>query len=118
MNAKRRAIYEKSEGHCWYCGCKLAEKGWHADHFEPIRRNWWTTTSIFPELDTEENKVPACASCNIQKGAMDLEDFREKVQNFTNSLQKYHTQYDVAKRYGLIKETDKKVVFWFEDNVQ
>lgn len=116
MNAKRRAIYDKSNGHCWYCGCKLDEKGWHADHFEPIRRNWWTNTSLHPERDSEENRVPACASCNIQKGSLSLEAFRDKIQNFPMSLQRYHTQYSVAKRYGLIKETDKEVKFWFEQN--
>ncbi|VXB97866.1 conserved hypothetical protein [Exiguobacterium sp. 8A] len=49
MNKKRRAIFEKSGGRCWYCGCRLEEKGWHADHFEPIRRNWTDGTCIHPE---------------------------------------------------------------------
>lgn len=114
MNRKRQAIWDKSGGKCWYCGCELPEKGWHADHFEPIRRNWWEGTSIHPERDTEENKVPACASCNVQKGPLNLEQFRDKIAGFINSLNSYHTQYDVAKRYGLIKETSQPVIFWFE----
>ena len=115
MNKKRRAIYEKSNGHCWYCGCKLPEKGWHADHFEPIRRNW-DGTCLFPERDIEENKVPACASCNNMKGSYDVEIFREIVSEFVTTLNKYSTQYKFAKRYGLIEETQNKVVFWFEKN--
>jgi 5-methylcytosine-specific restriction endonuclease McrA len=114
MNPKRRAIWDKSGGKCWYCGIVLPEKGWHTDHFEPIRRNWWTDTCIHPERDSEENKVPCCASCNIQKGPLSVEQFREKITGFINSLNLYHTQYTVAKRYGLLQETDDKVIFWFE----
>ncbi|WP_214797695.1 HNH endonuclease signature motif containing protein [Exiguobacterium sp. s5] len=115
MNKKRRAIYEKSNGHCWYCGCKLGDKGWHADHFEPIRRNR-DGTCCFPERDTEENKVPACASCNNMKGSYDLEVFRNIVKEFITTLNKYSTQYKIAKRYGLIEEKPREVVFWFESN--
>ncbi|VXB83319.1 HNH endonuclease [Exiguobacterium sp. 8H] len=118
MNKKRRAIFEKSGGRCWYCGCRLEEKGWHADHFEPIRRNWTDGTCIHPELDTEENKVPACGSCNIQKGSLSLESFRNKISGFINSLNQYHSQYAVAKRYGLIEEQTTDVVFWFEKQEQ
>lgn len=122
MNAKRRAIWDKSGGKCWYCGCDLPEKGWHADHFEPIRRNFkyenydlkYDGTSLHPERDTEENKVPTCASCNIQKGPLTVDQFREKITGFINSLNLYHTQYSVAKRYGLIQETPQPIVFWFE----
>jgi 5-methylcytosine-specific restriction endonuclease McrA len=119
---KRQAIWNKSGGKCWYCGCDLPDKGWHADHIEPIRRNWWedrtgVVPSLHPERDTEENKVPTCASCNIQKGSLSVEQFRQKIEGFINSLNEYHTQYAVAKRYGLVTETDATVVFWFETNI-
>lgn len=116
MNKKRQKIWDKSNGRCWYCGCHLPEKGWHADHLEPIRRNWWTNTSVNPDNENEDNKVPACASCNIQKGSLTVEQFRGKVAAFIYSLNHHHTQYAVAKRYGLIKETDIEVKFWFERN--
>lgn len=67
--------------------------------------------------DAEENKVPACSSCNIQKGSLPLESFRNKISGFINSLNQYHTQYAVAKRYGLIEEKPKEVIFWFEQNI-
>ncbi|MEK0313726.1 HNH endonuclease [Cohnella sp. 56] len=114
MSKARRAIWDKSGGKCWYCGCELPERGWHADHFEPIRRNWWTDTCLNPHNEREDNKVPACASCNVQKGPLSLEQFRDKIAGFINSLNQYHTQYDVAKRYGLIQETQSPVTFWFE----
>lgn len=117
INKQRLAIWNKSGGKCWFCGCDLPEKGWHSDHFEPIRRNWWEDTCLHPERDNEKNKVPTCASCNIQKGSLSVEQFRQKIIGFTDSLNQYHTQYIVAKRYGLIEELDQPVRFWFEDNI-
>lgn len=116
MSKKRQAIWDKSNGHCWYCGCELGEKGWHADHFEPIVRNWWTDTCKHPERDNEENKVPACASCNIIKGSVSIESFRGYIEGFMTSLNRDSTQYKFAKRYGLIQETEQPVKFWFEEN--
>lgn len=114
MNKKRRAIYEKTGGRCFYCGCELGEKGWHADHVEAIIRNWWTNTCERPELDTEDNKVPACASCNLMKAQLSVEGFRSKITKFVQSLNLYSNQYKLAKRYGLVQETGGTVQFWFE----
>lgn len=127
ISKKRKAIFDKSGGKCWYCGCEL-QKGWHADHFYPIRRNdvsWMSDEAKaalnvnpceHPEHDTEENKVPACASCNMMKSSMGIEDFRQVVSGFINSLNEYSTQYKFARRYGLVVEVVKPVVFWFESN--
>lgn len=112
MNKKRLAIYSKSGGFCWYCGCQL-KKGWHADHFFPIRRNP-DGTCLNPENDTEENKVPACPQCNRMKSSMPIEAFRSVLSNFIESLNKYSTQYKFAKKYGLVEETRFSVKFWFE----
>ena len=121
--SKRQQIWNKSGGKCWYCGCGLPEKGWHVDHLEPIRRNCWedgkgVVSSLHPERDIEENKVPCCASCNIQKGSLPLEQFRDKIAHFVYSLNHYHTQYAVAKRYGLVQDTEIPVVFWFEKQMK
>jgi 5-methylcytosine-specific restriction endonuclease McrA len=67
-----------------------------------------------PENDTFENKIPACASCNINKHGMSIEEFRQLIEGFINSLNLRMVQYKIAKRYGLIKETGNKVVFYFE----
>lgn len=116
MNKKqRKQIWDKSGGKCWYCGCDLPEKGWHADHINPIRRNG-DGTYLNPENDTIENMVPSCGSCNRMKGSMPLEYFRQTIGGFISSLNEYHTQYKFAKRYGLVEETRKPVIFWFEKN--
>ena len=124
--AARQRIWDKSGGRCWYCGCTLPEKGWHADHVEPIKRKLQYTRAkgLFttdecrrPERDTEDNLVPACASCNVQKHSLSVEQFREQIQAYVNSLNQYHTIYGVAKRYGLVQETGATVRFWFEDHL-
>lgn len=123
MSAKRQRIWEKSGGRCWYCGCLLPEKGWHADHVEPIERKvqhqfgkglFTTDECRRPDLDHEDNLVPSCASCNINKHAMSVEAFRYTIQHYLVSLNRDSTQYVVAKRYGLIMEMDHPVTFWFE----
>lgn len=123
---ERQMIFEKFGGRCAYCGCEL-KKGWHIDHKEPIQRRWkyvQVESSLYkkriedgcdnPERDNVENCIPACASCNIQKSSLSVEAFREKISNFINSLNSYHNQYKFAKRYGLVEETNKPVVFYFE----
>ncbi|WP_090399696.1 HNH endonuclease signature motif containing protein [Natribacillus halophilus] len=113
MKKHRKIVRDKSGGRCWYCGSELPEKGWHIDHVDPVQR---MPQGHHYNLDRENdsNKVAACASCNIQKADLSIEGFRKKIEQFIYSLNSYHTQYVVAKRYGLIKETDVKVEFWFE----
>ena len=115
MNKKRKVIYDKSGGKCWYCGCEL-EKGWHADHFHPIRRNS-DGTCLNPENDTEDNKVPSCPQCNRLKSSLNIECFRSTIKQFIDSLNLYSTQYKFAKKYGLVVESEHKVSFWFEENI-
>lgn len=116
----RQKIFDKYDGRCAYCGCEL-QKGWHVDEIEPIRRNWKYvdhkkvfTDCLHPERLNIDNQNPSCASCNINKHSMSLEDFRNSIAGYMKHLNEISTQYKIAKRYGLIEETGKKVVFWFE----
>lgn len=135
MNKKeeRQAIHDKYGGKCAYCGDPLV-KGWHADHLLPVIRDWdfvldengerimcektyqykKKSRMRYPERDVFENKIPACASCNVNKHQMDIEGFRNLIIGFIRSLNLRSTQYKLAKRYGLVQETDAKVVFYFE----
>lgn len=114
MNKKRKLIYDKYKGKCAYCGCELP-KLWHIDHIEPVVRDWINKECKNPHLkDNIENQNPSCAPCNIQKNSYSLEQFRENIKKFVNSLNQYSTQYKFAKKYGLLKETDIEVVFYFE----
>lgn len=120
---ERELIRNKYDNRCAYCGCEL-KKGWHTDHIEPIVRYFdWnrdkgryeaTGSCRKPENETLENYNPSCASCNIQKNSFTIEQFRDNIKQFVNSLNQYSTQYKFAKRYGLVCENDIKVEFYFE----
>ncbi len=45
---------------------------------------------------------------------MKLEDFRQLVAGFMKHLNERNTQYKIAKRYGLVIEQEKPVIFHFE----
>jgi 5-methylcytosine-specific restriction endonuclease McrA len=129
----RQIIFDKYNGHCAYCGCEL-EKGWHIDELIPVQRGFEYITNEkgkrvwdfekgeykkkfiieHPENFNINNQMPACASCNINKHSMSLEDFRLLIQGFIKHLNEINTQYKIAKRYGLVKEEIKPVVFYFE----
>ena len=131
---KRDIIYNKFNGHCAYCGCEL-HKGWHVDEMIPVQRGkeyikdkrgnriWddkrreWKTKSIVlhPENFNIDNQMPACASCNINKHSLSIEDFRLLIQGFMKHLNERNTQYKIAKRYGLVQEDIKPVIFYFEN---
>jgi len=110
---KREIIFNKHGGKCAYCGTEL-KKGWHIDHIEPIVRNWKTGTCENPENENLQNYNPSCPSCNIQKKSYTLEQFRDNIKHFVNSLNQYSTQYKFAKKYGLVLETEIEVKFYFE----
>lgn len=107
----RAKIFNKFNGKCAYCGCELT-KGWHVDHLKPVRR--FDGQMGNPENDCLENCMPACASCNINKHSNSIEGFRNLIEGFITSLNRYSVQYKVAKRFGLIEEVDKPIVFYFE----
>jgi len=126
MNKKNRElVFKKFGGRCAYCGCEL-QKGWHVDHIDPIVRDFkynnikgkfeQTGTCRKPENDNLENHNPSCGSCNRQKHSQSLEGFRQSIAQFVKSLNQYHNQYKFAKRYGLVQETNKPVVFYFESH--
>lgn len=76
---KRRAVWNKTNGRCWYCGVETLDtdyeeadksrilRQFQIDHLIPRKRGG--THAI-------ENLVPACRYCNSAKRDRLLEDFR------------------------------------------
>jgi 5-methylcytosine-specific restriction endonuclease McrA len=89
--------------------------------FNGVRRNFddWIRVNSkqipdgceHPERLVIENQMPACASCNINKHSMSLEEFRLLIEGFMKHLNELNTQYKIAKRYGLVKEEIKPILF-------
>ncbi len=120
---QREALKQKYDGHCAYCGEILGDR-WHADHLKAVWRKMAvqegsgrlvpTGELHKPEHDTLENIMPACAPCNISKGPMDLEVWRDWLTGHIVSLNKFHPVYRMVKRFGLVQETGIPVIFYFE----
>lgn len=126
MNKKeRQIIFNKYGGKCSYCGCQLT-KSFHVDHLEAIYRSKKLVGySIFDkskvyedttknELDNIDNMMPSCVSCNLYKSTYTLDQFREQLGLLTDRLNKRTCIYKLARRYGLIQETNIEVKFYFE----
>ena len=125
MDIKTREIIRlKYNNKCAYCGCEL-QQGWHVDEIEPVRRGWewmkdengkriWDEekrdyktkpTIMHPERLHIDNQNPACASCNINKHSMSLEQFRELIVGFIKSLNRYSTQLTISVRFNAFNTT-------------
>lgn len=119
----REIIFNKYGGKCSYCGDPL-QKGWHVDELLPVKRNHkydkdkqkfvWDGTYEHPERLNINNQMPSCPSCNINKHSGSIEEFRSLITGFMKHLNEINTQYKIAKRYGLVKEEIKPIVFYFE----
>lgn len=118
----REKIFNKYGGRCCYCGCGLT-KSFHIDHLECVHRltkydhdkqKLMPDGMMYPENDCEDNMMPACPSCNMYKSTCNLEIFRWKISNSITALNKRDAQYKFGKRFGLIVEVIKPVVFYFE----
>lgn len=119
----RLVVYSKFGGRCAYCGCWLKPDGFHVDHFNPIFRlmDWESGLGIketgevaYPERDTIDNLMPSCPPCNIDKHAMPLEAWRQKLQRSTEVLMRNNPTYRHALRFAQVCETRRPVVFYFE----
>ena len=118
--SQREALRLKYNGLCAYCGNPLGDR-WHADHVEPIvRTNWFKAAGAesrgpdYPHRDTLENLNPACAPCNIDKHSMSLEDWRGQMERSHDVLHRDSGTYRRMKRYGLVVEDRRPIVFHFE----
>lgn len=140
---QRAQLRMKFGGRCAYCGYELPAKGWHADHVEPVHREWWKKTAWwknqkhhsfdkstgmivstpkalepvgvgFPDRDVMGNLFPSCRACNIDKHATPLELWRKQMQDRVGVCRRNYSAFRHAERFGLVQEIVKPVVFWFE----
>lgn len=66
----RAQVWAKSDGHCWYCGRPTNPfVDFRVDHVVPIAGGG---------SNLLDNLVPACHRCNAAKGALSLQQFRER----------------------------------------
>jgi hypothetical protein len=128
VTPKQRAIIrEMFGGRCAYCGIELPEKGWHADHVEPIvRQSKWvpgphglgkfvkTGKCDRPDNERADNYFPSCAKCNIEKRDSSIEIFRRGLERKIGTLRDYSAAFRHAERYGMVTVVKEKITFYFE----
>lgn len=119
----RALVLEKTNGFCAYCGTYLTKEIYHIDHVIPKRRYSGTyrqlvERGIYPKYeigsDHIDNLMPCCQSCNSCKRDSSLEEFRDRLYDRITRLNRHSSEYIIAKRFGLIEETDTPIVFYFE----
>ena len=106
----RNSIANKTNNRCAYCGDKL-KKGWHLDHMKPIIRT--ATGMERPENHNEDNFIASCPQCNLLKTSGSIEYLRDAIIDRLKQLSR-QASYRTAIRYGILKETKKNIVFYFE----
>jgi len=68
ISAKRKKVYNKTNGRCAYCGKRLELLGnWHIEHMLPRSRGG---------QNSMDNLVASCEACNRRKGAKTVGEFR------------------------------------------
>lgn len=109
----REAVYQKYDGHCAYCGKKLTYKEFQVDHLIPVQRERFGKYTE-EQLERFENYMPTDRVCNHYKRAHSLETFRRYIEEIPSKLDRDSYIYRIGKKYDLIKEHPKKIVFYFE----
>jgi 5-methylcytosine-specific restriction endonuclease McrA len=124
---KRDAVYNKSNGQCWYCGKHLVK-----DYPDS-----WTSSELATILSVDhviprgtpggtnhiDNLVPACRSCNSRKNKKSIEEFREHITRVLYGLPRFSQEqidYLQSLRVQLPENFPcyPHVSFWFETNTQ
>ncbi len=104
--SERLQIYNKCNHRCAYCGCGIEYKDMQVDHVKPLR---------IGGTDELSNMLPACRSCNHYKATLDVEGFRKYIEGIPSRLDRDSIPFAVGKRFGVVEDNRKKVVFWFEE---
>ena len=114
----REEIYNKCNGHCAYCGVEITIKQMQVDHIEP---HWHTLTETQAQKSKIkkgsheiENLNPSCSRCNKWKSTYSLESFRNVIETSLVRLERDTPNFRLARDYGLLTETPKKIKFYFE----
>ena len=96
---RRQDVFNKFNGRCYLCGETIDIDNYHMEHKIPKSQNGKTEIG---------NLYPACCLCNMTKGPLLIEEFREKIANIQNSC----SATILMSKYHLVTVTD--VIFYFE----
>ena len=110
----RKVVYDRYDGHCGYCGCKITMAEMQIDHIEAVYLHESDSGGI-SALNDISNLMPACRMCNFYKSTYGIEKFRQQLKILPERLEKQFI-YRLAKKYGLVSETKELIKFYFEEH--
>lgn len=99
---KRKIVYDKFNGHCAYCGCKIEFGGFVVDHFLAVAKGG---------KNNIDNLFPSCELCNAKKFDLGIEDFRKELCNLPNEN---YPKLKILKKYYYIRPKRNNFLFYFE----
>lgn len=105
----KKAVWDKCEGRCWYCGVNLNPFFTHYDHIHPHSKGG---------SDEIENIALACPHCNLSKKDMLLLEWRILIsKSYGLAMPKF--QKDMLRSEGIEPMEDPYVyepvvLFYFE----
>ncbi len=110
----REEVYKKYDGHCAYCGKEIEIKEMQIDHMHPKAYGESYARMVGKvELESIENYMPSCRSCNHYKRALSFEGFRKQMLTLNERIEKIYI-IKVAINYGILKLKKFDGKFYFE----
>lgn len=80
MKPKRQEVWNKTNGHCWYCGVQLIVRDEYDPNSRLLSAQWFVIDHVTPRTlsgdHDMDNLVPACLICNSTKNNKTLEQYR------------------------------------------
>lgn len=121
----REHVHKKHAGRCGYCGLEISYKEMQVDHIIPqvdflthIKNQYRIPEFLkhLTECDVNhiDNLMPSCRVCNKWKSWFSLEQFRIEISEQVKRLNDYSSNYRIAKKYNLVSENVRPIVFYFE----
>lgn len=110
----REQIHAKYGGKCAYCGKDIEYKQMQLDHIHCQNRFVNGETKGILDINNIDNLNPSCRRCNFRKSTFTVEQFREQIALQCQRLKRDSSQYSIAIDYGMITETSKPILFYFE----
>jgi 5-methylcytosine-specific restriction endonuclease McrA len=107
----REKVISKYAGRCAYCGDRSSKI--IIDHIFPYRRKH----QFDGDINSIDNLNPACPSCNNFKMAWTIEEFRDELSKQVDRGLRQNVNFRLAMRFGLVKQVEYGVVFYFEKGI-
>ena len=109
----REQVYQLCNGHCAYCGCEITMKEMQVDHFLPFEFGAAIADGR-GDIDSIDNFLPSCRSCNNYKHSMFPWVFKTMVFRWPNILLRDSVTFRNAVRFGQVKIEQHEPEFYYE----